>query len=307
MGDLVSIIIVNYNTERVLQDCIQSIKDRTKNVDYEIIVVDNNSAKGSLDSLQNTYPDVKVYLMSDNLGFGGANNYAAQMVKGGYLFFLNPDTVLINNAILELYLYLKENSTVGICGGNLYKEDMSPAVSYHTLDFYKREIMVLLNRKWQIGFNRTGKPQKVNVIMGADLFMKKSLFEEMKGFDTDFFMYFEEVELCDRVRRKGYDIMSVPSAQIIHLEGAAAENKNEELKKWSYNEQWYSKLVYFSKKKGIFQTKLLYWMNIWKLSLALSFYKMGKNENKLEYWTMKKEVIQKAYDRYRNYLQDKRE
>jgi len=306
MNDLVSIIIVNYNTEKLLEECILSVIEYTEYIDYEIIVLDNNSQEGSLDKLISSYPQVSFQLLNENLGFGKANKVGAKIAKGEYLFFLNPDTLLINNAVLELYRFSKENPKTGICGGNLYKEDMSPAVSYHILDFYKREFMILRNKKWQIGFNLTDKPQEVNVIMGADLFIRKSLFEEAGGFDSDFFMYFEEVELCDRILKKGYKIMSVPSAKIIHLEGAAAENKTDELKKWSYQEHWYSKFVYFFKVKGRFKTFVLYSANILKFKLALCLYGLRGNSDKINYWNLKKEIIKKSYDRYKIYLKSRK-
>ncbi len=303
--DLVSIIIVNYNTEKLLEDCILSVQKYTQDVNYEIIVVDNASLQGSLQRLINRFFDVRFHLMNKNLGFGVANNMGASIANGEYLLFLNPDTLLINNAIFILYEYLKKHPEVGICGGNLYRGDSSPAVSFHVLDFYKREFRILFNRKWQQGFNLSGQVQSVNVIMGADLFISKSLFFVFNGFDEDFFMYFEEVELCDKIRKAGYKIMSVPEAKIIHLEGGAAENKNEELNKWSYQEHWYSKFVYFSKAKGEVATRVVYFLHLLKLELALLFYFLKKKQNKVNYWQQKKNVIKNTFKRYQEYLSNK--
>ncbi|MBF0575760.1 glycosyltransferase family 2 protein [Dysgonomonas sp. GY617] len=303
--DLVSIIIVNYNTEQLLEDCIVSIGKHTRNVNCEIIVVDNNSEQGSLSSLAEKYPTIRFHLSDENQGFGRANNIGASIAKGEYLFFLNPDTLLINNAIFILYEYLKKHSEVGICGGNLYRGDMKPAVSFHILDFYKRELRILLNKKWKQGFNHSDQPQAVKVIMGADLFISKSLFLKYNGFDEDFFMYFEEVELCDRIRKTGYKIMSVPEAKIIHLEGGAAENKNEDLHKWSYQEHWYSKFIYFSKTKGKTLTRVIYFLHISKLELAVLFYSLKRNKTKINYWTQKRDVIKGTFNRYQEYLSNK--
>lgn len=297
--NLVSIIIVNYNTEQLLEDCILSIQKYTHDVHHEIIVVDNDSREGSLSTLITKFPQVRFHFARANLGFGVANNLGASIARGEYLFFLNPDTLLLNDAVLILYSYLKEHPQVGICGGNLYKGDMTPAVSFHILDFYLRELRIVLNRTWEKGFNNTGQPLSVNVIMGAALFISRSLFLQLNGFDKDFFMYFEEVELCGRVKKAGYTIMSVPDAKIIHLEGGAAENKNDELNKWSYREHWYSKWIFFHKTKGKLQTNILYAANCLKMNLAMLTFKILGNKRKVEYWTTKKVVIQNSFQRYK--------
>ncbi len=298
----VSIIIVNYNTAELLNDCIDSVQSKTVNVDYEIIVVDNNSEKGSLDHLIEKYPTVNFIFSEENLGFGRANNLGATKARGKYLFLLNPDTLLVNNAIAILSDFMEVNPESGVCGGNLYKADNGPAISYHTMNFYTREWRILFNKKWPLGFNETDKPMNVNVIMGADLFIRKELFDRLKGFDPDFFLYFEEVYLCDQIRCLGYQVTSVPQAKIIHYEGAAAENKNEELNKWSYQEHWYSKFVYFSKTEGRFKTSLLYYANILKMRMASFVYSVTGNKNKLNYWSKKAQVLSQTYSRYRQYL-----
>ncbi|MFV0418401.1 MAG: glycosyltransferase family 2 protein [Dysgonomonas sp.] len=302
----VSIIIVNYNTAKMLDDCIASVKEKTTDLDYEIIVVDNDSEKDSLSFLQNKYTDVRFLFSEENLGFGRANNLGANIAKGKYLFLLNPDTLLLNNAALALYNFMEYNPEVGICGGNMYKGDMSPASSYYDIDFLTLEYKIIFNKKRQTGFNHTEIPKEVNVIVGADLFISKSLFDEFGGFDPDFFLYFEEVELCYRIQKAGYKIMSVPDAEIVHLQGGSAENKNDELNKWSYQEHWYSKLIFFSKTKGRFKTALMYQISLLKLKLAILGFTVKKNTDKLEYWKKKADVMKKTYGRYQDYLKTKK-
>lgn len=302
MDTLVSIIIVNYNTSLLLENCIDSVKKLTVGLKYEVIVVDNDSELGSIDHLVLKYPDVHFIFSNENLGFGQANNLGAKSARGKYLLFLNPDTLLVNNAVKILSDFMLANPLVGACGGNLFKGDQSPAVSFHTMDFYRREWRILFNKKWNQGFNHTDQATEVNVIMGADLFIPKIIFDQVGGFDPDFFMYFEEVYLCDTIREAGFKIMSVPQAKIIHLEGAAAENKSEDLKKWSYQEHWYSKFVYFEKTKGRLKTSTLYFANIFKLQLASSVYSLKRNKVKLDYWQTKSKVLKQTYARYKSYL-----
>lgn len=219
----VSIIIVNYNTEELTLNCIKSIIDKTHKVSYEIIIVDNASP---------IYPqrlsqhDNILYIQSDiNLGFGKANNLGATHSSGDVLFFLNPDTILINDAISILYEYLHNHPETGICGGNLFSIDMEPAHSFRKVSpSILSEIHDLLNRRDILlkkihDFNYSDSPLEVAYITGADLCIRKSLFNNIGGFNNDFFMYFEESYLCHLVQKKGYNIICIPEAHIIHLEG----------------------------------------------------------------------------------------
>lgn len=299
MSVQVSIIIVNYNTEILLKNCIQSIIDKTINICYEIIVVDNASKIDSLNEVAALFPIVKFLMSDQNLGFGSANNIGVEMSQGKYLFFLNPDTILINDVVQIFYEYMELNHKVGICGGNLFNLKREPILSYHLIDFYKREWMILFNKIRTIGFNRSDAPMEVRAIMGADLFISKDLFVNVGKYDPLFFMYFEEVDLCDRVRSSGKKVMCIPNANIIHLEGASAENKSIELKKWSYQEHWYSKWIYLNKKNGFLLTSSLHHANILKCQLGKLFYTIKKNKTKMMYWELKEDVIKKTYTRYK--------
>ena len=124
----VSIIIVNYNTYDLTLDCINSIKEKTNNIKYEIIVVDNNSPNRIIENLK--LENVRLVLNSKNGGFGYANNIGNKYAKGKYLFFLNSDTILMNNAIFELFEFMEKKSNVGICGGNLYTLEHKPTISF---------------------------------------------------------------------------------------------------------------------------------------------------------------------------------
>ncbi|MDR1761230.1 MAG: glycosyltransferase family 2 protein [Bacteroidales bacterium] len=224
----VSIIIVNYNTISLLCDAIDSILEKTTNIFYEIIVVDNNSVDNSANIIPQKYDDRVVYLkLPDNIGFGKANNEGIKIAKGNKLFLLNPDTVLRNNAVKILSDYMDEHPKVGVCGGNLFDVEGNPAYSF--MPFFPSilwEINVLLYEfpfKLILGkhfwFNTTKKPKNVAHITGADMMIRKDIAEKTGGFDPDFFMYGEETEWIYRIKKMGYHIVSVPQAEIFHLEG----------------------------------------------------------------------------------------
>lgn len=222
----VSVIIVNYNTSEMVIECIESIHRFTHCTDYEIIIVDNGSLEGQLSILKGQ-KDITLVELSENVGFGRANNAGANLAKGQFLFFLNPDTVLAGEAIDKLFSYMHKNPEAGICGGNLYSEDGSPAHSYHMLypsilselDFASGKIFRRICFENNYQFNHTKKPLNVAMITGADLMISKRIWDEVNGFDPAFFMYCEDADLCRRVRQKGYMIICLPVAKIIHREG----------------------------------------------------------------------------------------
>ncbi len=118
-----SIIIINYNTKQLTSDCIRSIKEKTKDLRYEIIVVDNASRDGSVPFLKQRFPDLLLIESPENLGFGRANNLAADIARADTLLLLNSDTIIIDNSIKTLYDHLQTHPQTGVCGGLLLNED----------------------------------------------------------------------------------------------------------------------------------------------------------------------------------------
>lgn len=223
----VSIIIVTYNTYSITNDCIKSIYEKTEGISFEIIVVDNASKDGSKELFENDFRISYVYL-NENIGFGRANNVALKKAKGRNILFLNSDTLLINNAIKILSDFLDQSCKAGAVGGNLYSDNGTALHSYRRLTpmFFEINLMfATIPSKLLFGkneeHNHTQYPIIVNTIVGADLMIKKSVLDKVGGFDERFFMYCEETELCHRVRKTGYKLFSIPSAQIVHLEGAS--------------------------------------------------------------------------------------
>lgn len=245
----VSIIIVNYNTWSLTIDCIRSIFDKTHGVSFEVIVVDNASSDASVVNIRNNFPNISLIESNENLGFGRANNLAALSASGKYLFFLNSDTVLLNDAITILKEYMDSHPLVGICGGNLFDGNMQPNHSHlrlfpsilNDVDMAaKRLFSKFLIKNMQ--FNSSELPIEVAYITGADMMISKDLFERISGFDPDFFLYYEETELSYRVNKLGYKIFNVPSSKIIHYEGKSASYSEYKVRIMQE-----SRLLFFSK------------------------------------------------------------
>lgn len=227
----VSVIIVNYNTSALIADSVKSILEKTKDIEYEVIIVDNNSEADFCEKICkeagiSKEENFHFIGLKENIGFGRANNEGLKIAQGRNIFFLNPDTVLINNAIKILSDFLDKNQEAGGCGGNLYGEDMSPAYSYRRfLPGIMWELNELLNNKIQkfryginSNFNHGDLPIEVGYISGADLMLKKEVLDKTGGFRKDYFLYYEETDLCYRVWKAGWKLYNVPAAKIQHLE-----------------------------------------------------------------------------------------
>ncbi len=225
----VSVIIVNYNTKELLKNCINSIYEKTKEISIEIIVSDNGSIDGSIEMLKNTFPDVILIENNENLGFGKANNIGAKTAHGKYLFFLNSDTVLVNNAIGLFYKHNEKDNY--LLGSYLLNSDFNLTWSYGSfekpltyikrfqLDFFPKWIINLRRRKSNKNLTEEIREKLVDFISGADLFVSSKIFNELNGFDQNIFMYSEDTDLGRRASLLGYKSLLIEGPQIIHLEG----------------------------------------------------------------------------------------
>ena len=236
---LVSVIYVNYRTFHLLRDSIQSLEEQCKTIKFEIIIVDNASGENEKNMLEKwlalkTRKNVRLIFSESNAGFATANNLAAEQSCGKYLFFLNPDTLVLNDVIRIFYNYLESaEPNVVACGGNLLRADYSPNYSYGNFPGILLEICnvglglsFLLNRyyKQRIALGRTisfESTMEVPYIVGADILIRTDTFNSVGKFDENFFMYYEETDLFFRLKKLDYRSCILPQAEIIHLEGGA--------------------------------------------------------------------------------------
>ncbi len=297
----VSIIYVNYKTAALVLDSIRTVKEKTAGVTYEIIVVDNGSADGSVEKIRNAYPDVRLLEAGGNLGFGRANNLGVQVAQGTALFFLNPDTLLVNNAVGILFRYLAGEPEAGACGGNLTDAAGKPVNSFGRFfpSLYEEFLSAfhVERQPWRarrsVHYNYTGRPLPVASVVGADLMIKRSVLDETGLFSPDFFMNFEETELCFRIVRAGYEVASVPEARIIHLEGQSDYADASRVQR--YLEGQY---VFFGKRYGKKGAERLYRLSAFKCGLRACLAALLGNARKKAYWEMKKETNKQVFQRY---------
>lgn len=248
----ISIIIVNWNTREFLKNCIESVPDACNGYDYEVIVVDNSSYDGSTEFIRTSYPDINLLANDTNLGFATACNQAAKVATGKYLFLLNPDTVLKKDAIKELVDFIENQSWVGAVGPQLLDgpgkitnsvrkfPTMTQALIRDTI-IGKFIPWVKITRLIQI--LPMDKPSVVDNVSGGALLIKKELWKELGGMDERFFMFYEDVDLCKRIKEMGYNVFYLPAIKVIHLGGGSRHQDRSSAFYYSIK----SRFLYFQK------------------------------------------------------------
>jgi GT2 family glycosyltransferase len=228
----VTVAIVNYNTCALTVDCIRSVFEKTSGPQFEIAVVDNASTDGSHEIIPKTFPEIQFIKNEKNLGFGAANNLAVRRSKAKYVLFLNSDTVLLNNAIRIFFdfMELPKNNDVGCCGGELFNADRSRQAAYGNFPtlqqvvFIQSELRSVFRKYYDKALaaavvDAAGSEKNVPYINGADMFVRRSVLDRIGGFDEDFFLYFEETELCFRMDQHAIRRVVIPEARILHYGG----------------------------------------------------------------------------------------
>jgi len=235
---MLSIIIVNYNTGRLLKDCLDSIYRETTRVSFDIWVVDNDSQDSSITIIKQYYPQVNVIENRTNIGFAKANNMALSKCKTDYFLLLNPDTVIRDNAIEKVFKFVDRNPEVGIAGCRVLNEDgtlqlacrrsiPTPHVSFFRLSGLSR---LFPNSKVMAKYNLTylnpKEANEVDAVSGAFLMIRREVVDNIGKLDERFFVYGEELDWCLRTKKAGWTVMYYPDAEIIHYKGECSKSNS---------------------------------------------------------------------------------
>ncbi|HEY3875474.1 MAG TPA: glycosyltransferase, partial [Candidatus Kapabacteria bacterium] len=232
-----SIVIVSYNVKDFLRGAIASVKRSLAagGLDGEIIIVDNNSADGSVAMVRSEFPDVLLHALDANLGFGRANNIALREAKGDYMLLLNPDTILGEDTLSTMLAFLREHPEAGLAGCKLLNGDgtfqlscrrgfPTPWASFTKLFGLAR---LFPNSKLFARYNLTFLPvdetYEVDALGGAFMMLSRPALEASHGFDEDFFMYGEDLDLCYRVKQSGFNVFYVPTTATVHFKGESTK------------------------------------------------------------------------------------
>lgn len=229
----ISIIVVNYNTFDVALDCLRSAREAIKEIDTQLIVLDNASPDGSGKALEKAFPDAEYIHLTTNIGFGPGNNAAAKAARGEYILLLNPDTVVKPDTIKNVLDFARRRPEAKIWGGRTLFADGSlnptsvwAAPSLWTL--FCETVWLsrvfhdspLFNREWYGGWLRDDE-RTVDIVTGCFFLIERSFWEALGGFDETYFIYGEEADLCIRAHRLGARPRMTPTAELVHLGGAS--------------------------------------------------------------------------------------
>jgi GT2 family glycosyltransferase len=216
----VSIIIVSWNSADLIIPCVHSIEEKTRDVLYEIVIVDNGSKDGSAERIRRALPQHRLIAHAENLGFARAVNLALETTSGRYAFLLNPDVLFLNDAASVLVSFLDQTPAAGIAGGALRNADGSPGISGGRFPVFRDAIRRSLGGSPNYGApfdpDRTA-PETVDWISGADLMISRDLMARLHGLDPSYFFAFEDADLGLRAARVGRTSHLVPKAEIVHL------------------------------------------------------------------------------------------
>jgi len=286
MADL-SIIIVNYNVKEFLLNLLDSIRKASKEISTEVIVVDNASDDGSYEVLREKYPDVKLIVNKENVGFGKANNQALQIANGKYILLLNPDTIVREDTFTKMIEFFQSHPEAGIAGCKVLNPDgtlqlacrrgfpgpwtsFTKVMGLSTL-FPKSKLFA----RYNLTYLNENQTYEVDAVSGAFLMMSKKAYETIGGFDPQFFMYGEDLDLCYRAQKSGFKVYYVHSTEIIHYKGESTRRSSIDETKVFYDAMHLFVRKHFSSSfiiESILQTaiifrKLIAFANVYKVAI----------------------------------------
>lgn len=230
----VSIIILNYRTRGLLKQAIKSIALAAPELDYEILVVDNASRDGSVEMIRERYPDVRLLALDENIGFACGNNIGIREARGRHILIMNPDIMMREGALEEMYRYMETHHDVGLLGPKLLRPDRSVQESVHRfpvplMPLYRRTPLGRLPRARRAlhryamrGELEGDEPREVDWMEGAALLVRKRAIEEVGMLDERFFMYMEDADWARRLWEKGWKVVWHPGTVFIHYHRRAS-------------------------------------------------------------------------------------
>ncbi|MCI0449762.1 MAG: glycosyltransferase [Chlorobi bacterium] len=254
----ISVIIVNYNVKELLHQCVSSVLSSSKNLNCEVIIIDNNSFDGSVEFIKSRFSlnsKVKIICSPVNLGFANGNNLAAKEAKGEYLLILNPDTVLQEDTLEKTLSFYKSSPQAGAVTCKLVlpsgKLDLACRRSFPTPNVALYRLLGLsklfpksrLFGRYNLTFLDENQTYEVDAIAGAFMLIKKDIYEQVGGFDEEYFMYGEDLDLCYRLKKAGYKIYYHPGTSIIHYKGESTKKSSI-----SYVNNFYGAMQIFVRK-----------------------------------------------------------
>ncbi len=250
-----SVVIVNYNVEHFLEQCLLSVRKASKSVDMEVFVVDNISIDGSVEMVRQKFPEVILIANQDNVGFSKANNQAMRIAKGEYVLLLNPDTVVEEDTFIKVVDFMDAHPQAGglgvkmIDGKGKFLPESKRGLPTPAVAFYKIFGLASLFPKskkfgrYHLGFLDKEETNEIEILSGAFMLMRKETLDKVGLLDEAFFMYGEDIDLSYRIILGGYKNYYFPETKIIHYKGESTKKSSV-----NYVFVFYNAMIIFAKK-----------------------------------------------------------
>ncbi len=296
----ISVIIVNWNTKELIQNCLESVYRTMGNLTFEIIVVDNASSDGSLILLDEKYPHAIKICNQENRGFGAANNQAFAIMKGKYALLLNTDAMLTPDTANKLWSFAEAHPQAAIICGQLLNaggKKQNSVAAFPTLLTLATNISLLeyLFPKYYPSKRYEHKdPIKIDSAIGACMLIRKKALDEVGFFDERYFFFFEETDLAYTIKRSGWFAYQVPDALIYHLQGQSiGHNIRSRIEfyrsRYQFLRKWHSPVYYYSARGVIILRLIIDWLlSFISITVTFSLAKKAKQKlavySKLIYW-----------------------
>lgn len=287
-----SIIIVSFNTKELLAQTIKSVIDAVRNINYEIIVVDNASSDGSSEMIKKEYKNVRLIQNEANKGFANANNKGINLSTGKYILLLNSDTVVLKDCIEKCVKYLDINDDIGGLGCKVLLKDgeldhackrgfPTPEASF----YYMLKLDKLFPNKRHFGkytlnYISEDDINDVDSLTGAFMMVKKEVIDKIGLLDEDFFMYGEDIDWCYKIKEAGWRVVYYPEASIVHYKGASSKKKRFKTIYEFHRAMYLFYNKHYLKKYNIFITALVYIGIGLKLLVSLIINLLKKGDKK---------------------------
>lgn len=288
-----TIVIVNWNTRDLLCNCLDSVFKAIKGLRFEVFVVDNASADGSVSAVRQRFPRVKLIENNRNLGFARANNQVLKDIDSRYALLLNSDTEIIPGAVECLVTFLDQHPAAGVAAPQYLNPDGSKQNSFENFPGLVSELLnksllkMLFPQKYPSKRKTYHAPLAVDSVIGACMMVRAEAMEKVGCLDEDYFFFLEETDWCYRMRKAGYGVYHIPQARIYHIQGASKEKAPA----LAWIEYYRSSYLFFRKNRSYFSwmmlrvfrpVKLVVNFLLATLAMTLTF---GRNERARRKWS----------------------
>ncbi len=282
-----SIVIVTWNSQEFIRNCLDSIFLSQVNFSSEVIVVDNNSSDETAKTVEQLYPQVNLIQNKKNSGYAKGNNQGIEESRGEYILLLNPDTQVLEDSLSLMYRFMEENPNTGALGPKLLNPDKTVQPSCREFPTFSTLIWEFsgLSRlfpkspifgRWRMGYFDFDRQRETDQPMASCLMLRRAALEDVGIFDEDFAMFFNDVDLCYRIKKGGWKIYFYPEARVVHHKGGSTRKAKARMI-WLSHWAFYK---FFKKHKTGLANHLLLFLFLIPLILSawvrILFFHLGK-------------------------------